>query len=397
MGAPVTRDYGLNYTDCNGIFHPFNPADAVPIDSYFPVGNQRLFANAQCAEMNPEAVCSVCPLEIFSEIFSRCIEKPKCIAQLSQVCKTFYLATKDKWLWQLVLKAQFPHINVIDCTFTAEDQVKIVFQRCFAELKQMQKTEQSINTQIEILTAPESVLEKAQKMHEHVDVFLKIIPEEVFPTYKGDDMDMPRYRERITDLFKVTQEIELSIKNLQAQLEELLSSVIKPVEGLHDQLESYNKACPFPEIQYRSHSLCTAAQNFKEALDVPGDLLTTLLEIVSEHKKELENKIESLANLSKVQMCFLCYSLERDQRSCMFTLSCHRQKALDLFAQKIMAPATSLQGTLQAFREGLKQTEDLKAKTWIKYDSHYFEGLIRAKEASLIKAVSIIANAFIWG
>src|SRR5690348_10852230 len=112
MTTTAMERYGLNYTDHKGVFHPFNPADAVPIDSYFPVRNQGLFANAHSAEINPEAACSPCPLEVFSDIFSRCIrEKPKCIIQLSQVCKTFYLATKDKWLWQIVLKTQFPHIN----------------------------------------------------------------------------------------------------------------------------------------------------------------------------------------------------------------------------------------------------------------------------------------------
>lgn len=77
------------------------------------------------------------PKEILSQIFSY-LDKPRDLANVSEVCKRFYLASKAPAIWKSLLKNNLPNVQVLSpCAFSAEHQVKIIFQRIFAERKQL--------------------------------------------------------------------------------------------------------------------------------------------------------------------------------------------------------------------------------------------------------------------
>jgi hypothetical protein len=95
-------------------------------------------ANLEFAETASDTPIEQFSIEILSQIFSN-FDKPSDLANISKVCKRFYNASKVPAIWKSFLQNTLPNVQFVSpSTFTPEQQVKIIFQRIFAERKQLE-------------------------------------------------------------------------------------------------------------------------------------------------------------------------------------------------------------------------------------------------------------------
>lgn len=128
-----------------------SPIDETKMVCYFPIDNPSLIEKAQQAGIVSNYMQNNYPLDAIRHILSF-LKMPKDLARASQVCKHFYKATKHPALWVNLLKQNLPYANTLSpCSYSEEQQVKIIFQRILAEKKQISEAATTLLDQIKIL------------------------------------------------------------------------------------------------------------------------------------------------------------------------------------------------------------------------------------------------------